>query len=218
MGATAAATLRGHPAGRRRPHSLSAGVGPAHVFELLAVSDVLLDPIHFGGGNTTYEGLAVDTPIVTLPSNFLRGRITFAFYKQMNMLDCVVENRQDYVKLALRLGTDSDYRDAIRTRSLSPTACYLRIVKGFESWNSFSGALLSPNLRVSSVPSRVGRWQRSPVLPTCGLALSSDFFAGSLHCCMIARTLTGLHCSAMHATRCNAVQCMQRGATMQRRG
>ncbi len=83
---------------------------------LLAVSDVLLDPLHFGGGNTTYEALAVNTPVVTLPSQFLRGRITYALYKQMKMLDCVVENRQDYVKLALRLGTDAEFRQAMRAK------------------------------------------------------------------------------------------------------
>jgi protein O-GlcNAc transferase len=84
----------------------------------MAVSDVLLDPIHFGGGNTSYEGLALGAPIVTLPSRFLRGRITFALYKQMGMLDCVVHSPQEYVELALRLGTDKSYRDQVRDRIL----------------------------------------------------------------------------------------------------
>jgi protein O-GlcNAc transferase len=84
----------------------------------MAVSDVLLDPIHFGGGNTSYEGLALGAPIVTLPSRFLRGRITFALYKQMGMLECVVHSPQEYVELAQRLGTDKGYRDQVRDRIL----------------------------------------------------------------------------------------------------
>jgi protein O-GlcNAc transferase len=85
---------------------------------LMAVSDVLLDPLHFGGGNTSYEGLALGVPIVTLPSRFLRGRITFALYKQMGMLDCVVQSPEEYIALALRLGTDKRYRDQVRDRIL----------------------------------------------------------------------------------------------------
>src|SRR5262249_45536305 len=43
---------------------------------LLAASDVMLDPIHFGGGNTSYEAFAMGLPVVTWPSAFLRGRLT----------------------------------------------------------------------------------------------------------------------------------------------
>ncbi len=106
-------------------------------FGLLAVTDVLLDPIHFGGGNTTYEGLAVGTPIVTLPSNLLRGRITFALYKQMNLPDCVTGNRDDYIALALRLGQDSDYRDAIRQRILASNSVLFENSKGIRELEQF---------------------------------------------------------------------------------
>ena len=36
--------------------------------QLVAMHDVLLDPPHFGGGNTSYEGFACGVPIVTWPS------------------------------------------------------------------------------------------------------------------------------------------------------
>jgi predicted O-linked N-acetylglucosamine transferase (SPINDLY family) len=83
---------------------------------LNAVADVLLDPIHFGGGKTSYEGLAMGVPIVTLPSAFLRGRITYALYRQMGVLDCVARTADEYVALALRLGTDPGYRTAVATK------------------------------------------------------------------------------------------------------
>lgn len=83
---------------------------------LLAVSDVLLDPIHFGGGNTSYEGLALGTPIVTLPSALLRGRLTYAMYRQMELPDLIAADAADYVRLAVRLGTDADFRAATRQR------------------------------------------------------------------------------------------------------
>ncbi|HYV38114.1 MAG TPA: tetratricopeptide repeat protein [Gemmataceae bacterium] len=85
---------------------------------LMAVADVLLDPLHFVGGNTSYEALAFGSPIVTLPSKFLRGRITYALYKQMGVMDCVAQNTQEYVEIALRLGNDHEYRDMMRRKIL----------------------------------------------------------------------------------------------------
>ncbi len=38
---------------------------------LLLEADVVLDPIHFGGGNSTLEALAMGTPVVTLQGDFL---------------------------------------------------------------------------------------------------------------------------------------------------
>ena len=73
---------------------------------LQALADVLLDTIHFGGGNTSLEAFTFGTPIVTLPGRFLRSRITYACYEQMGILDCVAADPEDYVRIAVRLGTD----------------------------------------------------------------------------------------------------------------
>jgi protein O-GlcNAc transferase len=86
---------------------------------LNAACDVLLDPIHFGGGNTAYEALALGVPIVTWPSAFLRGRITLAMYKKMGVLDCVATGAKEYVHLAVRLGTEPDCRAAVRAKILA---------------------------------------------------------------------------------------------------
>jgi predicted O-linked N-acetylglucosamine transferase (SPINDLY family) len=94
-------------------------LSPEAFLELNAFSNVLLDPIHFGGGNTSYEGFAVGTPIVTLPSPFLRGRITYAQYKQMGVSDCIVKDADEYVDLTVKLGTDPEYRAMMRDKILA---------------------------------------------------------------------------------------------------
>jgi predicted O-linked N-acetylglucosamine transferase (SPINDLY family) len=86
--------------------------------DLLAATDVLLDPIHFGGGNSSYEGFALGLPIVTLPSPFLRGRITHALYRQMGLSDWIATSSEDYVRLAVELGTDPERRESARRRIL----------------------------------------------------------------------------------------------------
>lgn len=83
---------------------------------LVEAADVLLDPLHFGGVNTTYEGLSLAKPIVTLPSRFHRGRYTFACYRKMGVMECVAADPQDYVEKAVALGTDGDYRAFVQQR------------------------------------------------------------------------------------------------------
>jgi protein O-GlcNAc transferase len=88
----------------------------AEFLGLLGAADVILDPIHFGGGHTSLDALALGTPVVTLPGQFLRGRITLGLYRKMGLMDCVAEDPQQYVSIAVRLGTDPDYRRQVQTR------------------------------------------------------------------------------------------------------
>ncbi|GBD37121.1 UDP-glucose:protein N-beta-glucosyltransferase [bacterium HR36] len=81
---------------------------------LLLTADVMIDPIHFGGGNTSYEAFAFGVPIVTWASPFLRCRLTYAMYKQMDFLELVASSAQDYVEKAVRVACDVDYREYVR--------------------------------------------------------------------------------------------------------
>ncbi len=68
--------------------------------QLLTCATVMLDPLHFGGGNTTYEALAFGIPIVTLPSAFMRGRVTAACYQRMGLSQFVTQSPAEYVARA----------------------------------------------------------------------------------------------------------------------
>jgi protein O-GlcNAc transferase len=83
---------------------------------LTSVCDVMLDPLHFGGGNTTYEALAFGAAVVTLPSQFLRGRITKALYDSMGMADCIASTPQQYIEIASEIGRDANRRTALREK------------------------------------------------------------------------------------------------------
>jgi predicted O-linked N-acetylglucosamine transferase (SPINDLY family) len=83
---------------------------------LLRVADVLLDTLHFGGGTTSLQAFAAGTPVVTLPGTFMRGRATCACYRKMGVLDCVAQDKADYVRLAVRLATEPAWRDHVQAR------------------------------------------------------------------------------------------------------
>lgn len=83
---------------------------------LLRCADVILDPPVFGGGNSTLEALAMGTPVVTLPDAHLRARISYTWYRKMDLMDCVAKDSEDYVRIALELGRDASRRAEVATR------------------------------------------------------------------------------------------------------
>jgi protein O-GlcNAc transferase len=85
-------------------------------FSLIEAADVLLDPIHYGGGLTSFDGLSLNKPIVTLPGNFLRGRFTYGFYRTMGVDECIAADADDYVARAVRLGTNVAWRRHVTDR------------------------------------------------------------------------------------------------------
>lgn len=85
---------------------------------LIAISDVMLDTVHFNGMNTSLEAFSVGTPVVTLPGEFQRGRHTQAMYRKMGLTQCIARNAEHYIELAVRLATDSAYRHSVHEEIL----------------------------------------------------------------------------------------------------
>jgi protein O-GlcNAc transferase len=81
-----------------------------------ALADVVLDTPGFSGGKTSLEAFAVGQPVVTMPSRYLRGRLTCGFYRRMGLDDLVATSLDDYVAKAVRLGTDRGFRSDSRAR------------------------------------------------------------------------------------------------------
>ncbi|HYD30528.1 MAG TPA: tetratricopeptide repeat protein [Azospirillaceae bacterium] len=86
---------------------------------LMAASDVMLDPLHYSGGNTSLEALSQGVPIVTWPGVFMRGRHTHGWYRLMGIDDLVARDWEHYIDLAVRLGTDADWRHHLHQRILA---------------------------------------------------------------------------------------------------
>lgn len=88
------------------------------LISIIQLSNVVIDTFHFSAGTTAFLVLAFGTPLITLPGAYARGRPTYGCYRKMGMMDCVARDPADYVELAVRVGTDPTFRDALRARIL----------------------------------------------------------------------------------------------------
>lgn len=91
--------------------------------DLLAVCDVMLDPLHWSGGNTALDAISVGLPIVTLPGEQMRGRQSAAMLELLGLRDLLVAaDESDYVGKASRIAGNAEYRGAMssRVREASP--------------------------------------------------------------------------------------------------
>ncbi len=100
-----------------------------------ALADVVLDTPGFSGGKTSLEAFSMGQPVVTMPSRYLRGRLTYGFYRRMGLDDLVATSLDDYAEKALRLGMDAGFRDEAKARvaERAPRLCgTVESVRAFE--------------------------------------------------------------------------------------
>ena len=91
-------------------------LSPQFFQDFLQLPDVILDTPHFNGGYTSLLAFAHGSPIVTWPGEFMRGRLTYALYKQMGILDCVANDIESYINIALNLAQNKVCQKEIRTK------------------------------------------------------------------------------------------------------
>ena len=99
--------------------------------------DVLLDPLHFGGGNSVLESLIVGTPTITMPDSYLRTNVASAAYKQMKILKPPIANdSSEYINLAIELAQNRKKNLSLREDLKKSAKKYLyknsKVLKKFE--------------------------------------------------------------------------------------
>lgn len=87
---------------------------PRHFRGVLGICDVVLDTLHWSGGNTSLDAFATGVPVVTLEGRFMRGRQTAAMLRLMDLPGLVAGDREEYVRIALEVARDRDRNRALR--------------------------------------------------------------------------------------------------------
>ena len=83
---------------------------------LLQLANVVLNPPHYTAGSSIYDILSYHQPIVTMRGKLAVGRVTAGYYRKMGMDNLVAASPDEYVRTAVRIGTDRDYRLSVRHR------------------------------------------------------------------------------------------------------
>jgi len=94
----------------------------ADYLRINTVCDVMLDTLHWSGGNTSLDALACGLPIVTLPGRFMRGRQSAGMLRLMEIEETIARDVDDYVAIAARLGVDATWRRDLRARIITAGA------------------------------------------------------------------------------------------------
>ena len=85
---------------------------------LYMISDIILDSYYAGGCTTTREAFEVGGIIVTLPTDYLGGRWTYAYYNIIGIHDMIAKTKEEYVDIAVELGTNKEYNKEMKMKIL----------------------------------------------------------------------------------------------------
>jgi predicted O-linked N-acetylglucosamine transferase (SPINDLY family) len=80
---------------------------------LNCLADIFLDTIGWSANNSSFEAIACDLPIVTLPGNLMRQRHCAAILTMMGMTETIASSSDEYIAFAVRLGKDTKWRRQI---------------------------------------------------------------------------------------------------------
>lgn len=86
---------------------------------LLQCMDVILDPIYYGGGTTTYQALACGIPIITWPTDRMVGQITAALCRAVNYPEGVVNSLDEYIARAVQVASQPLFRQQLQQQILA---------------------------------------------------------------------------------------------------
>ena len=110
---------------------------PHHrLMALYILSDVNLDSYHAGGCTTTREALEVGGLVVTLPTNYLGGRWSLAYYNIMGLMDLVTTSREEYVNVAVGLGRNPERRRELKDKILGCVGNLFHRDEAVDAWDS----------------------------------------------------------------------------------
>jgi predicted O-linked N-acetylglucosamine transferase (SPINDLY family) len=91
----------------------------ADYLRINTLCDVMLDTLHWSGGNTTLDALASGLPVITLPGDLMRGRQSQAMLKMLGLDELIAPDVESYVEKAVSLGRDRERRTSISQRIVS---------------------------------------------------------------------------------------------------
>ena len=88
----------------------------AEYLRVNACCDVMLDTLHWSGGNTSLDAIAAGLPMVTLPGRFMRGRQSAGMLRLMGIEELIATDEDDYFARVLAIANDRGRRESLSQR------------------------------------------------------------------------------------------------------
>ena len=104
----------------------------------LQLADAVLDTLTCNGHTTTSDALWAGIPVITCRGGHFPSRVSESLLNAINLPELVGTDHDDMVRIAKRMGTDTEYRLALRNkiaanRLTSPLFDTLRFTRNFET-------------------------------------------------------------------------------------
>jgi tetratricopeptide (TPR) repeat protein len=127
----------GQGIGRDRVSLMARAESLGEHLALYNMIDIALDPFPYSGTTTTCEALWMGVPVVTLVGDVHRTRVGYSQLKSLGLNRLVAKNKDEYLRIALRLAADTEdmrhLRTGMRARmKQSPLMDAPRFVRHFE--------------------------------------------------------------------------------------
>lgn len=114
------------------------------MLSLYVMADVVLDTFPAGGYINSLFAFAVGAPVITLPGQFLAGRLTLAMVDKMGVPRewCVASSAKHYVTLALGVAHNPTLRSRLVSRILASNYKLFEDADAIEQWDAFLTAVV----------------------------------------------------------------------------
>jgi predicted O-linked N-acetylglucosamine transferase (SPINDLY family) len=99
--------------------------------------DVILDPLHFSGGVSTQEILALGQPVVTCPGPMMRSRVTAGFLSACDMHQLIAPSPGAMARIAVETVRDHQKRNALRQAIRGKSFCLFENFEVIEEFGAF---------------------------------------------------------------------------------
>jgi len=111
---------------------------PKHLARL-KLADLFLDTFPYNAHTTASDALRVGLPILTMAGESFASRVGLSLLKQFKLLELTSENRQDFEKKGIQLGTDSYIYKNIRNK----------VETNLKSSNLFNPSVLTSHIELA---------------------------------------------------------------------
>ncbi|MBW4486403.1 MAG: tetratricopeptide repeat protein [Trichocoleus desertorum ATA4-8-CV12] len=109
------------------------------------IADVFLDTFNWSGGNTALEAIACHLPIVTCPGKMMRSRHSFGILKQLGITETIAYTEVEYIKIAVQLGLDADWRQTLRAKIQAGHSCVYKDQSSVRALEQFYRQVIEQN-------------------------------------------------------------------------